>query len=328
MPSPDVARIVDPLVQNMILGYMGPDDLVATRLLPVLTVPKRADTIAAFGKELKRQHDTIVTGLQSKPVRDFTLGHRDVTTRDRYSAYWLTDMVLEEWDSPIDPAVLAARLAYDDIWRDIEVEAAALIMAAGNWAAAHQQAAGAAWANVAFDIPAQIDTQCTVVENAIGVSRKELTLFLGNPVWPWVRRNTAVRQAASIAIGRREVVASPIGYVTEEVVALCLDVKQVIVGRAQIATDIAAVTFANIWDDDAALLYIPENMATTQPLAMPFGALIRRAGHPKPFAPYRDYTKIGNPYMYEVEDCIRANMFETVVGGGTSEAGYVWFNAV
>ena len=122
--------------------------------------------------------------------------------------------------------------------------------------------------------------------------------------------------------------ASPIGFVTEEVVALCLDVKQVIVGRAQIATDIAAVTFNNVWDDDAALMYIPDNMASTQPLAMPFGATIRRAGHPTPFAPYRDYTKIGNPYMYEVEDCIQANMFETAVGGGTSEAGFVWFNAI
>ena len=169
MPSPADARIVDPLTQNMVLGYMGPDDLILTQVLPVLTVPKRADTIAAFGKEIKRQHDTIVTGLQSKPVRDFTLGHRDVTTRDRYSAYWLTDMVLEEWDNPISPEVFAARLAYDDIWRDLEVEAAALVMNAGNWAAANQQAAAAAWANVAFDIPAQIDTQCTVVENAIGV---------------------------------------------------------------------------------------------------------------------------------------------------------------
>lgn len=330
MPGLDVLRVVDPLVRNKVLGYFGEANNIATQVLPVLNVPKRADTIAAFGKELKRQHNTIVTLKQTKPFRDFTLGERAVATRDRYSAYWLSDQELEEWEVPVkgSPAVFCAKLALNDIWRDIELEVANFVMNAGNWAAGSQQAAAAAWANIAFDIPAQVDTQCGVVEANIGVDRSELTLIVGAPCWPWIRRNTAVRLACNYVLGSTVAAAAPIGVITEDIIARALGIKKLIVGRSYIATDIAAVTFYNPWDDDVALMYIPDNMAEVEPLAMPFGCLARREGHPKSYFPYRDTRFIGNPFIYEEEDCIYRNLFETTVGLGTSEAGFAWFNAV
>ena len=328
MPGLPDARVEDPIVRNQILGYFGEKYNIATRVLPIMNVPKRANFIPAFGKELRRQVDTIVAPKQVKPVRDFTLGRRAVETRDRYSAWWLSDQEIEEWSANISPERFCQQEARKDIWRDIELEVANFVMNAGNWAAAAQQAAAAAWANIAFDIPGQIDTQATVVENAIGIPRAALTLVVGNPVWPWIRRNTAVRLGASIALGRRENVQAPIGFVTEEIVAKTFDVKAVIGGRAKIAADVAGAAFGNAWDDDVALMYIPENVAETEPEAMPFGTLARREGHPKAFAPYRDMRYIGNPYIYEAEDCIYRNLFETDTGLGTSEAGFAWFNAV
>ena len=79
------------------------------------------------------------------------------------------------------------------------------------------------------------------------------------------------------------------------------------------------------WDDDAALMFIPSG---TDIMVPAFGYLIRREGHPATMPPWQDKTKIGDPMVYEVEDCIRPNLIETTVGGGTSDSGYYWDNAV
>lgn len=327
MPALGDVRIADPVVQNQVMGYFGPPKYIWSQVMPVVNISKRAAHVAAFGKELKRLHDTVVVPKQSKPYNDFNVGHRDVATSDRYAAYWLSAQEIEEWNIPmVTPEQFAAQRAYDEISRHLEAETAALVMNTLSWAAANQQAAGALWANIAYDIPAQIDTQASLVESIIGIDRSEMTLVVGGPVMPWIRRNTAVRAAANYVLGSTVAASAPIGVMTDQVIAEALGLKRLIVGREMIATDIAATTFYYPWDDDVALMYIPDSPSDMS--APVFGYNYRRDGHPKPYPPRQDYNRVGDPYIYEVEDCIAPNLLTTTTLVTTSEAGFVWFNAV
>lgn len=319
-------RIVNPVVQDLVLGYFGPKDYIATKVMPVKKVPKLAATIPVLGKETRRHHDTRIVPKQAKKFIDYALGSRDITVDLRAGHAWVTDQEVKEWTAQmLDPEQMAAERALDDIFRDIEVITSQMVFNLASWT--NNEAAGAVWANVAYDIPAEVDAHAVTVENAIGIDRSYMTLVTGANVWPWIRRNTAVRQAASIALGRRETVQAPIGLITPEIVAQCLGIKQLLVGREMIASDTTPVVFARCWDDDVALMYIPED--PNKPETMPFGYNCRRDGYPEPLEQWLDMTKEGNPLCTDVDDAISPNLFADNPGViNTSEAGYYWDNAI
>jgi len=329
MPGLAEARVVNGLVQDLMLKYDGPKDYIATRVMPVKTVPLRANSIAMMGKEMKRRHDTRIVPKQTKKFIDFNLSSRVVTTEDRAAHYWLSDQEIEEWQLRMEsPDVIASEGAMDEIYRDLEAEVAAFVFNVANWSAGNQSAEAAAWANIAFDLPARIDTIAAIVETDIGIDRAYLSLVAGGAVWPWIRRNTLVRQACAIALGIRDLQSAPLGYITPAVVAEALGIKEIIVGREFIATDLTPPTYIRCWDDDAALMCLPENV--NKPVTLPFGYLCRREGHPKPYEPWRDTTREGNPMCYDAEDCISPNLFEydPVGDPGVSECGFYVDNAV
>ncbi len=273
------AGVVDVVLSNFARGYSN-QEFIAGRVFPIVDVPARNMRLLKFGKEGFRKLATrrapgaaILTvqyGYASDPVslaQDALQGVVPVETQEEASRV-----------PGVDLGQSAVQMVLDVLDLGYEIEAAAIVRNAANYAASNKVTlAGAArWSDPASDPKADIDAAKEAIRRRVGRYPNKLTLgatvFVALANHPKIKEQFKYTSADSV---------------TEAMLARHLQIDEVIVGKGiylpdGVADDAAGV---DIWGNDAILAWYPKGSNWMVPS---FAYGYRLKGYPSVESPWYD----------------------------------------
>lgn len=269
------ARIVDPVLTNLALGYKDPT-LIASALFPRVPVGVRGGNVIEFGKEaFKKYVLRRAPGAATTQVQFGYAGKPYALVQDAIDVPVPREYQQEAERVPgINLGQRATRFGMGITLRGLEYDSATLARTAANYDANHKVVLTAgtdSWWDANGDPTGDIQAAVKEIADSVGLDAN--TVVLSKSAF------FAARQNAKITDRFKYTTAESI---TEEMLARLWDVDRVVVGRA-ISFDDAGVSTA-VWGDDVIVAYVPSNPSMIEEPS--FGYTYALDGTPLVEAPY------------------------------------------
>lgn len=308
MPSPSQNRVIDPILSNVVQGYVHPEH-IGHQLFPVVNVMAAGGKVIEFGKEAFRLYNTSRApgtafkrarfGHEGKPFALENHGLEAVVPREHMR------------DASVVPSINLASRAVNLVMKStsliLEKEQADLARNAAGYDANHKVTLSGTdqWNDYVASNPIKdvddakesIRSAVGVYPNVIEISAKVFTVLKEHPLILDKIKHTQK------------------GVVTADLLADVFDIPKVIIGKA-IAFDDADATI-DVWGKDVVLAYVPSSPSGMEEPS--YGYTYTMEGHPSVEVPYWDNT--AKCWVYGV-----ANERAPVLSGITS--GFLIVNAV
>lgn len=255
--TPSQARIVDPLVTELALGYRNAA-FIGTRLFPRVPVTARAGRIPLFNRDTWRRRNTKHAPGANIPQVQVEWSSTNFSIVDRKLHGKVPVELLEEAAAVpgIDLKAQSLILVQDTIGLDVEMAAADLARNAANYDSNHKEtlATTTRWTQSTSTPIVDVQEWKAAIRRSIGVVPN--VLAMGESSF------YALQNHASI-VDRIKFTGSPGQQVNERILAQLFEVDEVVVGRA-LSLDDADVT-TDVWGKDVVLAYVPKNGTFMQP---------------------------------------------------------------
>lgn len=250
--TPAQARIVDPLVTELALGYLN-EAYVSEFLFPRVAVATRAGYLPEFNRENQRRVESHHAPGATIPEVQISWGKRPFAIVDRALNGKVPVELMEEAAQAGGPPGLdlqaeSLQHVQDLISLDVEATASDLARNAANYDANHKVtlAGTTRWSQATSTPIADVTAAKNAIRVSVGVNPNRLLLSL--PAF------TALQSHASI-VDRLKYTSSD--AVTEQLLARLFGVDEVKVASGLYVADDGTPT--DMWGADAILAYVPKN---------------------------------------------------------------------
>ena len=295
------ARVIDPILTNIVQGYVHPEN-VGNFLFPPVPVQQSAGKIIEFNKDsFKLYNSARAPGTKTKRIEYGYQGKAYAVENHALDALVPRELQRDAEAVPgIDLAKVAVFNAYASLLLELENAQATLATTLGNYDANHKVTlAGATkWS-------ASTGTPVTDVENAKEAIRatcgKRPNVMVMSPLALKAARNNPN------VTDRFKYTSSVI--ITPDMLASVFGVEKIVVGDAIVSDQ--AGTFSDVWGNNVVLAYVAP--AALRDKAVPsFGYTYTLEGHPLVEMPYWDAE--AKSYVYGVAH-ERAPVLTGIVSG-------------
>lgn len=274
-PSANQARVVDPVLSNIALGYRHPDH-VGHALFPRVPVQVAGGQVLEFGKESFRLYNARrAPGANTKRVEFGYLGKPFALVQDALEGKVPFEHLR---DARRVPGVNLGARATNGVMRALslalENEQAAIARDVVSYGANHVvDLAAAPWTDDANNPNSDLDTGKTAIADTIGIEPNTLVLS----------------RAAFMAAKNNANVVNRFKYTSREsitagMLANLWDLERVVVGKA-VSFDANGNSSA-VWGSDAVLAYVPPNPSGMEEPS--YGYTYTMEGHPIVEQAYQD----------------------------------------
>ena len=307
--NPAQARVIDPILTAIALGFESQLPLVADVLFPVVPVQQRGGTIITFGREQFQVTDTRrAPGADTKSI-DIGYGSGRYSLVDNRLMGKVPVEIMEEASAVpgIDLASKTVMVVQGKMALEREVHAAALARAAGSYAAGNKVTLSGSdlWTAPTGKPFVVIEAAKEAVRKKTG--RRPNVMVLGPAVLTALRIHPAVLDKLSTSTDRNPATVAQLQGLFE--------VDRIVEGQA--ITDNAG-TFSDVWGNDAILAYVtPKSLQEMG--SQNYGYTYQLAGRPIVEEGYLDRGK--NSFMYPVSDASQVVLT-------SADSGYLIKNAV
>ena len=272
------ARVIDPILSNVVLGYKNAD-LVGLSLMPQVPTTYHGGKVLQFGKEEFILRDTERSpGAATKRIE---VGYAGLPYALNINA--LEALVPDELltDAAQVPGINLATESINPVMAGLalgrEYKIATLARSIATYPAGHVvPLSGAAQFNNATSTPrANVRAAAQIIRSKIG--KLPNTIIMRSEVLDILDEHPNVRDRLKYTSSES---------LTAEMLARYFGVKRVILGDAIYAND--AGVFVDVWGKDMVLAYVPDSPAMREPS---FGYTYTLKGHPSVAAPYRENNR-------------------------------------
>lgn len=260
MSQPALSNVhVDQALSRISIAYKNPT-YIWDQVAPVINVDKESDKYYIFTQgDWFRDEAKIRAEGTAAPVSGFTLSTSSYACVEYALATKLADRTLANADAALDLRASKAAFVTDKVQLRMERDLAANFFTTGVWGTDNTTATD--WDTFGADTPLQ-DIQLAVdtIRTATGADAN--TLILGATTWSkGLKWNPDLTEL--IKYTQR-------GIATPELLATALDFKKVLIGKAiyNTAAEGAPPAYADIWGDNALVLYVPPAAGLMTPSAM------------------------------------------------------------
>lgn len=251
--TPGQARIVDPLVTALALGYLNPA-FNSQFLFPRVSVGSRAGVLPEFSRDNQKRVDSRHAPGANIPQVQVNWGKRQYSIVDRALNGKVPIELMEEAAAAtgaapgIDMQAESLQHVQDLIALDVEVSAAELARNAANYDANHKVtlAATTRWSQTTGTPILDMEAAKNEVRASIGANPNRL--LLSNSAF------VNLKNHASIVDRLKYTSSEP---VSEALLARLFGVDEVAVGTGQYVAD-DGTTVTEVWGNDAVLAYVPK----------------------------------------------------------------------
>lgn len=279
------ARVIDPILSNVALGYSNPA-FVGMALFPRVTVPTSGAKVIKFGKESFLKYN-----LRRAPganVVDVQFGYSAdpiALLQDALNGKVPREFLRDSAQVPgIQMGTTAVREAMMIALRSLELDHAELAQNAAGYDANHKVTLGTAWTNPAADIKADVDAGKDAIRASTGAVPN--VLLIPYTAFQGAANNTKVKEQFKYTSNES---------ITSDMLARFLGVDRVVVGQGNYAADETS-DFTDIWTK-AVLAYVP-TVATS--MGMPsYGYTY--VGDGQPLVEQAWFDKDSKSWKYPVE---------------------------
>lgn len=293
------ARIVDPLVTSISIGYQSPGR-IARELFPLVTVGTRAGKIPQFNKDNWRLPGDVKHAPGARvPEVQVSYGSQQFSLIDRILHAKVPRELQEEAEAVpgINLRAQSLTLVQDLIANDIENEAASKARNASLYPASNKVTLAGAdrWTDPSSDPLADIQAAASAIRRKIG--RKPNKLAVSSDAMDALVRHPKL-QPVSDGSGRRVAI-------DESYLARYFQIEKVVVGDGLVLNDDGTTT--DLWGQDAILAYVPPSPGILVPA---FGYTFGLRGYPFAGAVWWDedtvswkqpWTQTEEPHITSVE---------------------------
>ena len=269
MPTPTTSDLhIDAALTNVSVKYQNAD-LVGEKICPPLTVKKDSDKYFVYGKQdLRLFNDLKAPGARAKQV-EWSIDSTPTYSLEEHSLEMqLIDEVRDNTDDPIrydadsteyvsNMILLRVEKMIGDFLNDYTV----------NYEAGHSSAVATKWDVAAGDPLTDIDDAREVVRSKIG--RYPNTMVVSPKVHKLLRKHSKLLEMYKY---------TKAGTLTADILKEIFEMKNYYVyGAGYISSaEGQAEVLADIWADNVALIYVPDNPGLKQ---LSFSYLFRKTGY-------------------------------------------------
>lgn len=274
--TPSAARVVDPILTSVALGYKQPK-LVGSYLFPRVPVQLSGGRVIQFGKEAF----TIYSSLRAPgaSVKRVQLGYSGVPyALENHTLAGVVPFEIMR-DASVQPGIdlgtRALAVTMNSELLELEVAQSAAAVNAANYAAANKIAlAGVAkWSDPSSNPISNIDDYKETIRAGCG-QYPNVALFSAL-AWKAFKNNPAVMDRIKY---------TQKGVVTTDLAASLLDIENVVVGRGVQAS--GAGVFSDVWGNNCVLAYCAlGSLGSEEPS---YGYTYTMEGHPFVEVPWMD----------------------------------------
>lgn len=274
--SPSQARVIDPILSNIALGYKNAQ-LVGETLFPRVPVLVSGGQVLQFGKEAFKQYAT--RRAWGGTTGRITFGYNGVhyaLVEDSIDVPLPRELIRDAAQVPgIDVAAIAINMGMDVITLQLERDQATLATTAGNYDSNHKITLSGAsqWSNAACDPAPQIEAAREAIRSSIG--RYPNVMLCSAVAFKALKTNATLKahfQYTSAA------------SITEDMIAKYFSLDKVVTAPAVSSDD--AGNFSDVWGNNAVLAFVPQQNAS---MVVPsYGYTYTMGGHPLVETPYWD----------------------------------------
>lgn len=275
--SPGEARVIDPILSEVVQGYVYPD-LVGSRMFPEVPVDTRGGQIIAFGKEAFEQYNIRrAPGGATKRLEIGYSGDKYAVVEDSVEAKVPFEILQDAERVPgINLAQAYMRVTMEIVRKGLEVEQAGIALDASRYGANNKVALSGTskWSDASSNPTTDMDDYREAVRQQIGIYPNRL--LLSAQAYKAARTNPNIVDRFKYT-GRDSI--------TADLLAHLWDLDEVVVGKA-VTYDPDAGTMTDVWGNNAVLFYAPDGPSTRQQPS--FGYTYKMRGNPYAEEPYRD----------------------------------------
>lgn len=265
--STSQARVVDPVLSNLAIGYSNPD-YIGSKLFPIISCPKRGVRVIKFGKEGFRLHATRrAPGADTARVSYGYLSDPVALHQEALEAVVPREFIEEAAGIPVDVSMMHVNLTQDAIFLQHEHQCASLAQDAGNYGVNNKVTlAGNYWDAPATDLKAQMKDYRGAIRSQIG--RNPNVLMLPNDVFEALKSNEQITSQFKYTSSES---------ITAQMMANFFEVSEVVVGQSlKLADD--EVTLEDLWSK-VVLAYVAPAALRGMPVPS-YGYTYRLKGYP------------------------------------------------
>lgn len=281
---------VDPVLSTFARGFQPGARFIARQVAPIVPVTAEKGTIATFGKEGFKIYNT-ERALRANPKQiDLAVGSDTYVCSEYALETSLDYRELEEAQIVGAEQVIALErrsinMLQSSLEVDLEKQVADILFSGTYYASGYDvtlsgndqwKVAGGAQGSTSTPI-ADIKTGLTAARAGMGVYPN--TIVFGALAWDAFTEHSDVLD---------RIKHTQTGVVTEQLAAQLLGVERVLVGKGVYAN--ASDAFVDIWGDNVALIYTPENSMMAEGTT-PHTAIFEKLGYPKVMTHDNKYTR-------------------------------------
>ncbi|MGZ8245835.1 major capsid protein [Methylomagnum sp.] len=282
--NPSQARVIDPILTEVAVGYSNPDR-VGSVLFPEVPIGQRGGRVIKFGKEAFRKFSARrAPGGKTKRVQYGYTSDPIALVQDSLEGMVPYELMEEAEAVPgIDLGNMAVGQVMNSITLLKEIEQAELALNASNYDNNHKVALTGSdkWTHADSDPGQQMDDYKEAIRSSIGVYPNTLTL---SPV-------------AIKALRRNKVIRDQFKYTNASVITLDMlkayfELENIVVGKAVYVDENAAddADPSDVWGNNAVLAYVapPASRSQGEPS---FGYTYELRGYPNVETPYEERSE-------------------------------------
>lgn len=281
------ARVIDPVLTNVALGYSNPD-YVGMKLFPRVEVPTSGGKVIKFGKEaFLRYNLNRAPGAKKARVQFGYAADSISLTQDSLEGKVPREYLRDGAIVPhVDQEASAVRKTMDIVLRSLEIEQASIAQNTANYDANHR---------VALAGTDRWDNSASIPRNVINAGREAIRRSIG--AYPNVLE---IPPKAFNSLADHDLLKEQFKYTQKEslttaMLAAYFGVQEVFVGQSVYA-ETEASEFTDVWSS-AVLAYVPR---AERDIDTPsYGYTYVYPGHPLAEESYFD--KSVNSWIYPVE---------------------------
>jgi len=295
----------------VVLGY-GDQNLVGTRILPVMPFPTLSVQFPKFGYERMRVQTLAKRPLRGEPKTiDISWTYISATLDERALGHkldWRERHAAANGAFAFDALALGAQAAKSNVLLSREYDIASLLQTTANYASGNYAtvSSGSGWNEKTEEVshvnPLDvIDAGMETIRTKTGI--RPNVFWCGRTAWRAIQFNTYVRKHFFGSDG-------PLGRITEQMVADVLGLEEIIVGDAVYYND--SDTQVDLWSDYAGLVIRDSggSAAAPKPCYGFTGTLslgqaggqdvtgwVRQWTHPGGYVEQVDYVEFSTPWV-------------------------------
>jgi hypothetical protein len=332
MPSlTDIRLGINPVVQGLLYGHKTPKT-IGLDVFPQFPFAYSGGTVPIMDPANMRAFRTAYADGALVNVGELRLSRATITMHQRNWTTPVTDIMVDEWMFPnLAPATWAAQQSMDVIYRNHEVECAAIAIAAASYnnVVPLTLNLAAAWAAPATTmLTTHVFPAMNAVENLIG--QRPNLFWCDHLTWQAIQANTQVQTQASLVVyGDKSGTAVVPELVTKAAFATLAGVDRVVVSGGMVRND-TNTAFYDPWAGApgaqtgcAGVCYVPTAGAIMEPA---FGYTFRPPGYPQPKQGYR--REEYHSTWYEVNDKLGPQIVPPDTGVTRTDSGFLWTRTI